>query len=159
MNRVNLILNHNLFQRTLQRICILEETRIFCGHDMEHLLSVARIMMIENLTNHYGFDQELIYSAALLHDIGRAAEYEQGVSHAEAGAILAETILQDCKFSQEETAFIKNAIQNHNKRTDSLNLFYQLLKRADQLSRNCFTCSAKEVCKWPYEKMNQTITL
>ena len=46
--------------------------------------------------------KDIIYATALLHDLGRADQYEKGISHEEAGAILAEEILTDCGYTREE---------------------------------------------------------
>ena len=39
---------------------------------------------------------DMLYLAALLHDIGRGMQYTENVSHHEAGAELAKEILKDC---------------------------------------------------------------
>ena len=44
------------------------------------------------------FSKELIYCAALLHDIGRARQYEDGTPHDEAGAAIAGQILNELGF-------------------------------------------------------------
>ncbi len=48
-----------------------EEGRRFCHHDMGHFLDVARLAMIFNLQQGLSVSKEMIYAAALLHDIGR----------------------------------------------------------------------------------------
>ena len=77
-----------------------EKDRIFCKHGIEHLLDVARIAYIENLEQNCGVSKEWIYTAALLHDIGRFLQYSKG-NIMKAGAELKE-ILKDCGFKQEE---------------------------------------------------------
>lgn len=47
-----------------------KKDRIFCGHDMGHLLDVARLAWIFNLEANQEISKERIYAAALLHDIG-----------------------------------------------------------------------------------------
>lgn len=44
---------------------------------MSHLLDVARIAYIRNLEKGYGFRKDVIYAAAVLHDIGKALQYEE----------------------------------------------------------------------------------
>ena len=53
MNRLDEICSHPLWQKCLQEIGRLEEDRIFCGHDVQHFLDVARIAYIENLEQEY----------------------------------------------------------------------------------------------------------
>ena len=53
-----------------------EEERIFCIHDIEHCLDVARISYILALENDIKIDKDIVYGAALLHDIGRAISVE-----------------------------------------------------------------------------------
>ena len=70
MERVNRILRHPLYQSLLRELREAEAERIFCGHDMEHFLAVARLAWIENLQEHSGIAREMIYAAALLQDRG-----------------------------------------------------------------------------------------
>lgn len=83
MERVNQIRNHPLYQEHMQKILKLEQDRIFCGHGPEHLLDVARLAWIMNLELGLGYDKTVVYAAALIHDIGRAMEYESGIFHEE----------------------------------------------------------------------------
>ena len=99
-------------------------------------------------------DPEIIYAAALLHDIGRPAEYERGIPHDEAGAEMAEELLTQCGFSREETEEICSAILSHRKNAGAETTLGRLLRQADKASRCCFSCNAKKECKWPEEKMN-----
>jgi len=57
---------------------------------------VARISYLMILEKRLPVSKDIIYATALLHDLGRADQYEKGISHEEAGAILAEEILTDC---------------------------------------------------------------
>ena len=55
MERVNKILKHPIFLREQQRIKAFEKNRIYCGHQSEHLLDVARIgwiMILEAIRMH-----------------------------------------------------------------------------------------------------------
>ena len=78
MERVNQILQHTLYQSCRRQIDEKEKDRIFCGHDMGHLLDVARLAWIFNLEANQEISKERIYAAALLHDIGRHIQYENG---------------------------------------------------------------------------------
>ena len=85
----------------MERLAEYEKDRIFCRHGMEHLLDVARIAYIENLENNRGISKEIIYGAALLHDIGRYLQYTEGIPHEKAGEELALEILKDSGFSKK----------------------------------------------------------
>lgn len=122
MERVNQILHHSKFIENLNRLETLEADRIYCHHGLSHLLDVARLASLlqykkkENKpSNTFSFPDEIIYAAALLHDIGRVLQYEQGISHETAGLKLAEQILKDCGFTKSEQMFILDAIQFHRK--------------------------------------------
>ena len=77
MDKINQILAHPVWKESYEKIQELEKERIFCGHDLEHFLDVARIAYIETLERNLNISREKIYSAALLHDIGRHLEYTQ----------------------------------------------------------------------------------
>ena len=76
MERVNGILKDPLYRTCLSKIALFERDRIFCGHDMAHFLDVARLAYIFNLEENLGIEKEEIYTAALLHDVGRFVQYE-----------------------------------------------------------------------------------
>ncbi len=159
MERIEKILNNNIYNQCMAGIERAEENRLFCLHDTEHSLAVARIAYIINLENELGYDKECIYAMALLHDIGRCREYEEGIPHHEAGSVLAFDILKACDFSEEEIYDITSAISNHkklSKDTSRRELKY-ILYKADKLSRNCFECKMYNECYWDEEKKNQTI--
>ena len=145
MHRVNLILRHRLFEQKHARTQELEKgVRVFCRHGTEHLLDVARLAYILSLESGAGEDKELIYAAALLHDLGRARQYEDGTPHEQESARLAQTILPECGFNESETAKILDAILSH--RTPGKAGFSGLLYRADKLSRRCFECAVEREC-------------
>ena len=79
MERVDRIIRNETFIWNMKKLLRLEQERIYCRHDMDHLLSVARIAYIKALEERIPVSKELIYAAALLHDIGRAAQYETGI--------------------------------------------------------------------------------
>ena len=161
MDRVNSIIKHPLWISEMEKIGRAEETRIFCGHDLSHLLDVARIAYIFSLEKELAIDKEIIYAAALLHDIGRGREYTEGIPHDTAGAEIAERILWDSGFSQEEIVDISDAVSHH-RRTgrsadEEVNDLPSLIYYADKKSRNCFACSAYDECKWSEEEKNREI--
>ena len=85
MDRVNAILKHKTYRKYYDQIEKIEKDRIFCRHQMPHLLDVARIAYITNLERNLGYDREVIYAAAILHDIGKSFQYEERIPHEIAG--------------------------------------------------------------------------
>lgn len=159
MERVQRIRLHPLFQEQFALLQEAEADRFFCRHTMEHFLDVARLMYIYSLEQSAALDKELIYAAALLHDIGRYEQISTGTPHHMAGARIAGIILPECGFSAEETSRIQNAILSHRtQENDMEDLLSVLLYRADKQSRNCFCCPAAPECNWPDTKKNHHIT-
>ncbi len=157
-SRLDRILQHPEYLRQMRRIEEAERDRVFCRHGLAHALDVARIMYIMALTYSLDYGKELIYAAALLHDIGRAEEYERHLSHHEEGARIAEGILKDCGFEAEQIERITGAIRQHRGIPGRQSLeFAGLLCKADKLSRNCFACRARKECNWKPEKQNDGI--
>ena len=165
MELTNRILVNKGYRDRLREIGDFEADRVFCRHDMEHFLDVARIAYALNLERGYGLSKDMIYAAALLHDIGRAEEYRTGRSHDEAGADIAEVVLVECDATAEHIRVIKEAIQTH-RGHDIGGLFAKdgkgdflsrLIKEADKLSRPCFDCEVSSQCKWPEEKKNNKL--
>lgn len=160
MERVKRIMEHPLYQSNQRRIEELEQNRIFCKHGISHSLDVARIMYILVLEQRLELSKDVIYATALLHDIGRAVQYEEQISHQEAGAELAEKILKDCGYEDCVIEQISNAIASHTDRqikiehTDQ-DIFQSLLYKADKLSRECFNCKVQAECYWEDEKRNR----
>lgn len=167
------LLKNQEYRQRLQRLQKLEAERIYCCHDIRHFMDVARLAQLRNLEENMQQDKEMIYLYALLHDMGRAAEYEQGISHAESSADFAGEILVHIGYPPEKTAVIQNAVRSHretaeekvskrgapenhqpesDRREDS---FAALMKWADKASRMCFLCEAKNTCKWSEEQKNQ----
>lgn len=158
MKRIDQIMAHPVYQYQLRCIEEAEQDRIFCKHGLPHALDVARILYIMVLEKSLPFDREVIYAAALLHDIGRGEQYEKQIPHHEAGAFFAEQILADCRFDCKEIQLITEAIQSHQMMAEEAgNSLNGLLYQADKLSRNCFRCKAQEQCYWSQEKRNQDI--
>ena len=169
MERVNEILSHPLYQEYYEKLEKIEEDRIFCRHQMSHLLDVARIAYIQNLEQNLGFSKEVIYAAAILHDIGKCEQYENKTPHEIAGENVARKILLDLNeqwtnqeelhFTEDEVTMILSAIRNHRREADAKNVLDQLLYVSDKLSRNCFTCPAEAQCNWSEEKKNRGVVI
>lgn len=151
MERVNAVLRHPVFMEALRCIEEQEAGRVFCGHGMEHLIDVARIAWILCLESGAGIDRELVYAAALLHDIGRCRQYEYGTPHELASTGIASEVLPDCGYGEAEVALIIGAIRGHRRETETSAGFNALLYRADKLSRRCFDCPTRDECYWPVQ--------
>lgn len=152
MDRFNCILNDERYMYYLKRNKKFEEGRKFCKHNLRHFLDVARIAELINLEEDLGFQKEIIYTTALLHDIGKSFQYENGTPHEIASWEIAKDILENYNFREEEIEFIKQGILGHrNKKSEGFPL---LIYRADKLSRQCITCKAINECNWSDEKKN-----
>lgn len=160
MERVNRLLEHSLYREYLGKNEQAEAQRCFCRHNMGHFLDVARLAVILAMEENVQVDKELIYGAALLHDIGRWMQYEDGTPHEKASVLLAPVILRECSFTEEESSQILNAIQNHkNEAIQQEQSLSGLLYRADKLSRPCFSCEMQKECNWKQEKKNLSLIL
>ena len=155
MERINRILNHDLFKRYYLQIEEAEKERLFCRHDMGHFLDVARLAWIINLEKNLDLNQEHIYATALLHDIGRFLQYLDGTPHHEASATLAPEILEACDFNKQEIIEITEAIREHrNVSIADENTLRGVIYRADKMSRACFCCKKEIECNWDAKKKN-----
>lgn len=158
MDRINKILNHPLFIENLEKNRTAEADRRFCRHDMAHFLDVARIGRIINLEEDFNISLEMIYGAALLHDLGKHRQYQAGIPHEQASALLAPEILRDCGFDENETSVIVEAILAHrNSDVIAERNLKGLLYRADKASRPCFACRAEQDCDWKSGRKNREI--
>ena len=174
MDRVNKVLFHPQYQQYYQEIQSLEADRKFCGHTIDHFLAVARLSFIMVQEAGLDIDKEVVYAAALLHDIGRYLEYTKGTPHHEGSVLIAQELLPECGFNDTEIAIIIQAIKGHReafqkryckawdeelyKLSDADN-FAAIFNQADKLSRNCFACSVADECNWPVEKKNTKVVL
>ncbi|MDP4089360.1 MAG: HD domain-containing protein [Bacillota bacterium] len=156
-DRINSILSNGLYKEYLQKIARHEEHREFCHHDMEHFLAAARIAYIINLERGFNIKKDMIYAAALLHDIGRWKQYEENMSHETASAELSPEILKQSGFSEAEIHEIVGAVIGHRKSCDEQGRLEEILYYADKQSRNCFECHAASRCNWAEEKRNSRI--
>ncbi len=157
MDRISSIKNNKTYIESMSYIYKSEEKRQFCLHGLEHSLDVARIGYIINLEEGLGYKKDVIYAMALLHDIGRSREYKEQISHHYAGAEIAEDILRQAGFMEEEIKQICEAIACHKHVDENKNLKY-LLYKSDKLSRNCFNCKMYKECYWDENLKNKEIT-
>lgn len=158
MERITNILNHDLFCYHLARNEEAEKDRIFCRHDLAHFFDVARIGTLMDLEDESGIGKELIYAAALLHDLGKHMQYEDKIPHELAGAPIAAAILKDSGFDEDEIKIITEAILSHrNSSVQKEHTLSGILYRADKASRTCFHCPARKECDWDEEKKNHIL--
>ena len=161
MKSIQTIWNHPLYQEYYRKLQEAEKERIFCRHDMAHFLDVARIAWIRNLEQELGFRREVVYAAALLHDIGKYRQYAEGIPHEQASADLAKQILRAVQddFTQAETEMILLAIRGHRKLREDAGVLESLLYDSDKKSRSCFACATERECDWSREKKNREIDI
>ena len=156
MDRINKIYNLDEYKNELSLIESDEKDRIYCKHNIEHFLDVARIAYIMNLEEKLGYDKVIIYAIALLHDIGRHREYEKGMDHHKASVDIAKNILKQTEFDTDEIRIICDAIESHRNKNET-NKLNEIIYKADKISRKCYACSAIYTCKWDEYKKNKTI--
>ena len=163
MKKVNAILAHPLYRECYARLEELEKDRIFCRHQMTHLLDVARIAYISNMEQGLGIEKEVIYAAALLHDIGKYVQYEDGTPHEQSGEKIASEILGSLSekdaFSDEENRMILTAIRGHRRLREGAEVLEKLMYTSDKASRMCFACPAEGECDWSTEKKNMELKI
>lgn len=155
MPEVEAIRAHPLYGAWYARLEEAELNREFCLHQLPHLLDVARIAYIRVLERHLPFRKEVVYAAAILHDIGKAAQYEQGEPHEVVGSRVAREILMDIEgFDAREKTMIVAAVAQHRRYAHDATPLGKLLYEADKASRPCFSCPMSEECSWPPERKN-----
>lgn len=150
MDRVNRLLFDDQYRLYLLKNKALEEYRVFCTHNLEHMLAVARITYLLLLEDNCKFiSKELAYAAGLLHDIGRWKEYQDGTDHARHSAVLAEPILERAGFELPERELIVKAVTQHREKHtgEHRSPLSEALRKADGMARLCFTCTVLKDCK------------
>ena len=162
MKFVKKLLESEEYAGRLRKLKDMERERVYCRHDLDHFLHVARIAYILSVEQGLELDKEQIYLCGLLHDLGRVEEYRSGISHAEASAGAAGEILRVLGYDREKAQEVCYALSRHSGRinekeqigeeTERRELLARVLALADQLSRNCFACEARESCKWKDEE-------
>lgn len=119
-------------------------------------MDVARLMYIYTLEDGAKLRKDVIYAAALLHDIGRYEQLVSGTPHNIAGARHAGEIMRDCGFTDNEIQSVQSAILQHRTQEGAAGeeALGAYLYRADKQSRLCFVCPAREACNWEEEMKN-----
>ena len=156
LSQTNRLLNLPEYQDYLHRIETHERDRRLCRHNLAHFLDVARIAAILADEEGLSLNRDLIYTTALLHDIGRFIQYENGTPHEQASHDLATGLLRHLDFSPEDQSVILDAILSH--RTAGRRGFNAVFYQADKKSRACYGCAAQAECNWNDEKKNLEIT-
>jgi uncharacterized protein len=89
------------------------------AHDMEHVYRVLNYAL--NIARHEDWtDIDLLTTACLLHDIGRAEQFaDQSVDHAQLGAEKAYIWLIANEYSKNFAVAVKSCIQTHRFRSDN----------------------------------------
>ncbi len=100
-----------------KEICLLAEEymkkhmKLDSSHDINHVYRVLYFAM--DIVQSETADAEIVYLAAVLHDVGRRYEAEQNKSHASIGADMAYEFLCNCKYDRKRTAWISDCIRSH----------------------------------------------
>lgn len=169
MKNTKKLLKDIRYNEYIKSLEVLEGDRIFCKHNLQHFLDVARICYIHSLEKNLKISKDLIYFTALLHDIGRVEQYEKGIDHNQASREIAKKFLEKTTFSQVERELILATISNHssnckNSCAEGITLFSEeektfigIFKLSDNQSRSCFTCHAYNKCNWTKDRKNETI--
>ena len=159
---VDEIISDSRYLHELDIIKEIEKDRIFCKHDYNHCKEVSEILTI--LSKRRGLDnfEELSVLMSYFHDIGRAFRYDD--SHDKCSSDFVRLLLEEYEYQEEDVELICYAINNHSGRMSENKIYdyidnnlvedsigdtwAMLLRIADQLSRNCYSCKAREMCKW-----------
>jgi len=155
LKNTNKLFQSSDYQKYLEQIKKHEETREFCHHDLPHFLAVARIATIKSLEADMNIPRDLIYTTALLHDIGRFVQYEDKTPHEIASHNLAISLLEPLDFTSDEKELILEAILNH--RNPDAKGFSYIFYESDKLSRECLCCPMEKKCDWSPQKKNLLI--
>ncbi len=146
MGMADKILKHPQYIKNMQLNAEAEKDRLFCRHDLQHSFDVARVAYIMSLERNFAISKEMIYAAALLHDIAKWKQYRYGTDHALEGAILAEEILEDIGVSDKDAEEITDAIKTHRRKDTRKSLLGTVLYESDKACRPCIFCKSIDGC-------------
>lgn len=153
----NKILRNDAYKKHLEQLRVLESGRKFCKHDMEHFVSVARITLVLCGEKGVSVEPDIVYAAALLHDIGRTEQYTNGTPHDIASVHLAREILEEVGCADDMQSKILSLIGSHRSKYNAENSLESIFYIADKRSRLCFCCDAQDECNWYIDKRNMEI--
>lgn len=148
MDIVDKILVHPKFIKYLKLNEEEEKERKFCHHDLQHAIDVARVAYIIALENNFGLSKEIIYTAALLHDIAKWKQYREKLDHSVEGSALAKEILNDVDMDIHDTELILEAISNHRSKGEDKSPLSRVLYAGDKACRLCIECDMVDECNW-----------
>ena len=148
MELVDKILQHPKYKKYLKLNAKAEKKRKFCRHDLQHALDTARVAYILSLENNLGLSKDIVYTAALLHDIAKWKQYKDKVDHALEGAVLAGEILRDVGVNEAEIEMITEAIWSHRTKGEKKLPLSHVLYWGDKSCRLCIQCGMVEECDW-----------
>ena len=165
------LLQNESFKNVQEAISQWEISRIYCHHELSHCMDVARmawIYFLEDCQKKHLFLEDLqleekkdfIYVCALLHDIGRAKQYETGIHHSVCGQKLAEGMLLDIGAPESWKEAVLRIVAGHHACDRSSDPEWKIadyIDRADHDCRPCFCCEGKDTCKWSREERNHTL--
>lgn len=107
--------------------------------------------------------KDVIYTAAVLHDIGKSFQYKWTIPHEVAGEKIAKEILttlpEDAQFTEEEQQQILLAIRGHRRKHEGMEPIEELFYDSDKRSRMCHSCPAQKQCNWTEEEKNMEIEI
>lgn len=156
LKRISLVVKDEKFLSLIKKIEQDEKNRKFCKHDFKHLVKTAEICYTLSYEYNLNIKKDIIYATSLMHDLGRAVEYETGISHEEYSSGFAKEILSRCNFRNDEIKQICDVINSHRTKISNLNTFSNIFYMADKFSRNCPECSAYDECYWSEEDKSHT---
>ncbi len=82
------------------------------AHDMQHVYRV--LFNALDIAKHFEVDTEILITAALLHDIGREAQFQNNkLDHAIIGAEMAYEFLLSINWNEDRSSHVKDCISTH----------------------------------------------
>lgn len=91
---------------------ILEKSRAHSAWGIKHCTRVY--LLSKELSHHLSLDDEILYVASMLHDIGRSPAYERpNMDHPLRSKGVACNVLQRIAFPQDKIPIVLEAIENH----------------------------------------------
>ena len=147
------LLEHPVYKKQLHRLERYESERVFCKHDASHFEEMGRIAVA--MMKKYGveMEEETVWLAAYLLDMGRVAQYENGTPHDKAGTVFARRMLQEIGYPENKSEEIIALIDGH--RSGGSDMPVRIFAWADKRSRACYACEQAAACKWSDERKNR----
>lgn len=108
----------------ITKILLIEKKKEYLCH-IQYVVEIGL-----NLAKELGVDLNVIETACWLHDVGRDKELP-GENHAEAGRRMAEEILRDTEFTEEQKQKIYACILSHNSDVVPFSTEEQIVRTAD----------------------------